>query len=459
MLKYAAMTPAPAGVTGLRRELGLLDTTFVVMGGIIGIGIFVNPGAVVRIVEHPGVALLAWLVGGVLAVIGGLSYAEIGSRLPYVGGQYVYLARGWHPIVGYLYGVSKLFIVNAGASAAVGIVFAQQVGVFVPIERQRIPWVGAAAIGFLALVQILGVRPGKRINNLLMVLKLAGIAALLGLVAWKAPSPANQFWPLPNDFQFGAPSLALLFTALVPVLFAYGGWENCSFIAGEIKDPERILSRAVLIGVLAVVAIYLALNLAYLWVLPAPDVAASTALGADTAEQLVGSLGRQFIAALIAISCLGLLSVVLLTGPRLFFAMAQDGLFFARFARLHPRYGTPAFAIGLQALAALALIFTNTFDQLLSWTVFADWLFFAATVATLFRMRRLRVGGYRIFKAPGHPVTTILFVLVALAVVANCFRTAPQQALIGATILLVGALLYPLVRRRRDAAADAAPLV
>lgn len=450
------MTSAqPQSPSGLHRELGLLDTTFVVMGGIIGVGIFVNPGAVVRIVEHPGIAMLAWLIGGGLGIIGGLSYAEIGSRLPYVGGQYVYLARGWHPIVGYLYGVSKLFIVNAGALAAIGIVFAQQVDrAFLPIERERIPWVGAAAIALLGLVQYFGVKPGKRTNNLLMIAKLLGIAALLGLVAWKAPRPASEFWPLPDNFGFGGPSLALLFAALVPVLFAYGGWENCSFIAGEIKNPEKTLAKGVLLGVLAAVSLYLLLNLAYLWVLPPGQVAASTALGADVAEALIGPLGRIFMAGLIAISCLGIISVILLTSPRLFYAMAQDGLFFARFARLHPKYGTPAFALAVQVAVAVALIFTNSFDQLLSWTVFADWLFFAATVATLFRLRRFRAGGYRIFKAPGHPVTTILFVAVALAVVVNCFRTAPQQALIGATILALGAMLYPLVRRRRGPAGD-----
>jgi basic amino acid/polyamine antiporter, APA family len=439
-----------AEVNGLRRELGLLDTTFVVMGGIIGVGIFVNPGSVVRIVEHPGLAMLAWLVGGGLALIGGLSYAEIGSRLPYVGGQYVYLARGWHPMVGYLYGISKLFIVNAGACAAIGIVFAQQVdGAFVPLGRERIPWVAAAAILVLALIQYFGVRPGKHTNNLLMAAKLAGIAAILGFAAWKAPAAANRFLPLPASFGMDGPSLSLLFAALVPVLFAYGGWENCSFIAGEIKDPERTLARGVLLGVFCVVALYLLLNVTYLWVLPAEKVASSTALGADVAEALIGKGGRVFMAGLIGVSCLGILSVVLLTGPRLFYAMANEGLFFARFARLHPRHRTPSFAIAIQALAAVALVFTNTFDQLLSWVVFADWLFFGTTVATLFRLRHVRAGGYRIFKAPGHPLTTLVFVGMAYAVVVNCFRTAPQQAIVGAAILACGALLYPLVRRRK----------
>jgi APA family basic amino acid/polyamine antiporter len=452
------MTPAPASPGGLRRELGLLDTTFVVMNGIIGVGIFVNPGAVVRVVEHPGIALLAWLIGGILALIGGLSYAEIGSRLPYVGGQYVYLARGFHPLVGYLYGVSKLFIVNAGACAAIGIVFAQQIdAAFLPLGRERIPWVGAATIALLAVVQYFGVRPGKRASNLLMWGKLLGIVALLALVAWKAPVAASTFLPLPPTFAFGGPSLALLAAALVPVLFAYGGWENCSFIAGEIKSPEKTLAKGVLLGVFSTVLLYLALNLAYLWVLPPGQVAASTALGADVAAALIGDAGRLFMAGVIAVSCLGILAVILLTGPRLFFAMAQDGLFFARAARLHPRYGTPVFTIVVQALAGIALIFTNTFDQLLAWTVFADWLFFALTVATLFRLRHLRAGGYRIFKAPGHPVTTVIFVAVALGVVANCFRTAPQQALVGAAILAAGAALYPLVRRRRDAGGESPP--
>jgi APA family basic amino acid/polyamine antiporter len=242
----------------------------------------------------------------------------------------------------------------------------------------------------------------------------------------------------------------MLFTALVPILFAYGGWQSCASIAAEIKHPERNLARANVLGVIVVVVLYLSLNLAYLWVLTPAEVAASPALAADMARAVAGAAGAQFVALLIVVSSLGFLAVVILTGPRLYYAMAADGLFFGRAARLHPRYQTPVFALWCQAAISLALLTTNTYDQLLSYVVFADWLFFGLTAGALVIVRRRDPPTGAIARMPGHPWTTAVFIAIAAGIVLNSFFAYPTQSLIGSTILLVASLVFFTVRATRQ---------
>jgi len=437
---------------GFRRELGLLDTAVVVAGAIIGVGIFANPANVARILQHPSLILLAWALGGALAMLGGFAYAELGSRHPVVGGQYSYLARAWHPVIAFLYGVALLFIINGGALAAVAIVFASYLDrSFVPLGEWGIRAAGAAALIGLTAIQALGIRTGKWTNNLLMAAKVGGILLLIGMALLGGGAPASRFDPA-GLFASERPLGGLLLTALVPIMFAYGGWQNCSFIAGEIKDPGRTLARANVLGVAAVVALYLGLNVAYLWMLTPEQMGASTAVAADMARAVAGDRGARLVAALIVISSLGFLSVVILTGPRLYYAMAQDGLLFRRAGTLHPRYRTPTFTLWLQTGVALVLLMSNTYDQLLSYVVFADWLFFGLTVAALFVFRRRdpRPAGAALM--PGHPWTTGLFVLTALGIVLNSFIAYTTQSLIGSAILLIAAVGYLVVFRRRGAA-------
>jgi APA family basic amino acid/polyamine antiporter len=430
---------------GFRRELGLLDTTVVVAGAILGVGIFVNPSNVARILPDPGWMLAAWIAGGAVALVGGFVYAELGARLPEVGGQYVYLARSWSPFVGYLYGVTLLFVINSGGMAAVASVLASYVdGSIVSLGRLgRLALAGGVLIA-LAEINVRGVRPGKRVNNSLMALKLGGIAILVGLALLRRPDAATSF-TLPAA---GGATLAAFFAALVPILFAYGGWQNCGSIAAEIRDPRRTLARANVLGVGLIVAVYVGLVVLDLWVLPPQAVAGSSALAADVARTLVGAPGARFVGVLIVLSCLGFLAVMTMTGPRLYYAMAADGLFWRRAARLHPRFATPSFTIRMQAAVALVLLLTQTYDQLLSYVVFGDWLFFALTAAGLFVLRRRQpqtAGGFRV---PGHPLTTGLFVATGAGVVANCFVSAPTQAAAGCAVIAAGALSYLLVRRR-----------
>ena len=431
-------------MTGFRRELGLFDSVVVVAGGIIGVGIFANPSNVARVVSDPVLILLVWTLGGVVALIGAFVWAELASRVPHVGGQYIYLQRAYPPVVGFLYGVALLFIINGGSLAAVSILFASYVDrSFVPLGAAGIRVVAALALVSLTAVNAVGVRAGKWTNNVLMAAKVLGMLALVALAFGRGALPASRFDFAPASVFAGA-SVQMLFTALVPILFAYGGWQSCASIAAEIKNPERNLARANVLGVIVVVALYLSLNLAYLWVLTPAQVAASPALAADMARAVAGAAGAQFVALLIVVSSLGFLAVVILTGPRLYYAMAADGLFFGRAARLHPRYQTPVFALWFQAAISLALLTTNTYDQLLSYVVFADWLFFGLTAGALVIVRRRDAGppGGAIARMPGHPWTTAVFIGVAVGIVLNSFLAYPTQSLIGSTILAVAAGVF-----------------
>jgi len=440
-------SPGRSADAGFRRELGLFDAAVVVAGGVVGVGIFANPSNVARILHNPVHILAAWTIGGAVALVGGFVWAELASRFPHVGGQYVYLQRAYHPVVGFLYGVALLFIINGGSLAAVSILFASYVdATFVPLGKVGVRIAAAAALVALTAVNAIGVRAGKWTNNILMAAKVAGIVALLALAANRGPIPASRF-SLGESIPPGG-LIGLLFTALVPILFAYGGWQSCANIAGEIKDPARNLPRANVIGVIVVVALYLSLNLAYLWVLTPDQVAGSSALAADMARAVAGEAGARFVALLIVVSSLGFLAVVILTGPRLYYAMASDGLLPARIGRLHPRYQTPVLALWLQAGVSLVLLTTNTYDELLSYVVFADWLFFGLTAgALLITRRRDPTPGGEIAYAPGHPATTMLFVLVAAGVVANSFRVYPTQSLIGSSILGAAAAAYFVIER------------
>ena len=438
---------------GFRRELGLFDAVVVVAGGIVGVGIFANPSNVARIVADPLLILTVWAIGGAVALVGGFVWAELASRFPHVGGQYVYLQRAYPPVVGFLYGIALLFIINGGSLAAVSILFASYVDrSFVALGPIGVKATAALALLSLTAINVVGVRAGARTNNVLMIAKVAGMIALVALAFAHGTTPASRFDASTTGVKeaFSDVSPRLLLTALVPILFAYGGWQSCANIAGEIRDPARNLARANVLGVIVVVVLYLSLNVAYLWVLTPAEVAASPALAADVARRVAGDAGARFVALLIVISSLGFLAVVILTGARLIYAMAADGLFFAPAARLHPRYRTPVVALWFQAAVSLVLLTTNTYDQLLSYVVFADWLFFGLTAASVFIVRRRspRREDDTIARTPGHPLTTALFVAVAAGIVVNSFAVYPRQSLTGTAILAIAAIVFLVALQR-----------
>jgi APA family basic amino acid/polyamine antiporter len=421
-----------------RRALGPFDATMVVIGGIIGSGIFINPYLVARLLDTPVLVLAAWAVGGAVALAGAFAYAELGQLMPRAGGQYVYLRDAWHPVVGFLYGWALLFMIETGAMAAVAIAFAQYA---LKLTGGNVVWarpVAVATIVVLSAVNYVGVKPGSRVLNVFVVLKVAALAAII-LFAWIVPAAPS--W-LTAGRVGQAPAGALAFgAALIPILFAYGGWQNANYVAEEMRDPERHLPRSLVIGTLAVVAIYVLVNIAYLRALGLEGLAATTTPAADAAARWLGAAGERFVSAAIAISTFGFLDLAILAPTRVYYAMAADGAFVPALARLHPRYQTPALAIVVQSAWAILLALTGEYGDLLDTVVFADWIFFGLTVAGLFVFRR-RLTSRSGFRTPGYPWLPAFFVTVAVVVVFSTIRTAPVRSLVGAGLLLLGIPVY-----------------
>jgi APA family basic amino acid/polyamine antiporter len=438
------------------RRIGLFSGTMLVVGGIIGSGIFLNPAIVAQRTGSATLTIATWSLGAVIALLGAFIFAELGRRWPKVGGGYAYLREAFGPLPAFLYGWSLLLAIATGAIAAVAVTFATYAVRIVGLpEGATIP-LALSAVAFLSVINIVGVAPGAATQNVFTLLKLAAIGALL-VAAVVMPPAVTPSMPVPiasitltPPATFAAMLLAVS-TALVPVLFSYGGWQQTNFVAEEMRDAERTLPRALVLGVLIVVAVYLSANVAYMRALGLEGLAQSTAPAADMMSRIAGAGGRRLIAAGIAASTFGFLNLVILVSPRVYQAMARDGLFFRSFATLHPRFRTPVMAIVFQALVASALILTGSYGQLLDWVVFGDWIFFGSTALTLvvFRSRDKRAGvqdsGYR---APFYPLSVALFVLASLYVVFGSIASNPGNAVRGVLLLAAGVPVYLFWSRR-----------
>jgi APA family basic amino acid/polyamine antiporter len=425
-----------------RRELGPFDATMVVIGGIIGVGIFNNPSLVAGQLDTPPLVLAAWAVGGLIAIAGAFAYAELGNLMPRVGGQYAYLSAAWHPVVGFLYGWALLFIIETGAIAAVAIIFAQYLLQLVGASGASARPIAVAAIVLLSLINYFGVKPGSRVLNVFVVLKIAALGVLI-VFAWFHDAMPGWFTAARVD---STPSTVFSFgKALVPILFSYGGWQVANYVAEEMRDPERHLPRSLILGTLTVVAIYLLVNVAYLRTFGLVPLASTSTPAADAAARWFGDAGGRFVAAAIATSAFGFLNLAVLAPTRVYYAMAADGAFFPALSRLHPRYGTPSAAIFLQSAWAIALTISGRYDELVNSVVFADWIFFGLTVAGLFvlRARLSRPGGYR---TPGYPWLPACFVIAAAFVVYSSISAAPGRSAFGALLLLIGVPVFYLFK-------------
>ncbi len=430
--------PNEPSVTTYARRLGLFSATMAVVGGIIGGGIFRTPAAVAERVGSPALILGAWIVGGAVALLGALCFAELGQRRPRAGGGYVYLRETWGPLAAFLYGWALLLVIASGAIAAIAVTFADYALTLTGLSQRFSLPLAVSAILFVSAVNYLGVRPGAYLQNGFTLLKLAALAALVvfGLAAGLPPSARS---PAGVPGNFGG--------ALVPILFTYGGWQQTNFIAEEMVDPERDLPRALVLGVAIVIVVYLLANLAYLRVLGAEGLAHSSAPAADAMQIVLGPAGGMLIAAGIAASTFGFLNLVILVTPRVFQAMAADGVFFPQLAGLHPVHRTPAAAIAVQAAWASVLALSGSFSQLVDYVSFADWIFFGLTVAGLF-IYRARDGAQvaapppGAFRAPGYPWTPLLFVAAAAFVVVSSIVANPGNALVGAGLLALGVPAY-----------------
>src|SRR5882672_10902868 len=426
-------------MTNYARRLGLFYGTMAVVGGIIGGGIFRTPATVAQRLGTPGAVLLAWVLGGIVALIGAFCWGELGQRRPRAGGGYVYLRETFGPLSAFLYGWTLVLVIATGAIAAVAVTFADYTLALLGLPHRFSVSLAVAAIVFLAGINYVGVRPAAITQNIFTILKLTALAALIA-AGILLTIPTASYRPLPPSTA-GAGALG---SALVPVLFTYGGWQQTNFIAEEIIEPERNLPRALVLGVTIVVAVYLLTNLAYLRVLGHAGLAASTAPAADTMRAVLGPAGGKIIAAGIALSTFGFLNLVILVTPRVLQAMAADGVFFRRFAVLHPAYQTPTAAIVALALCAVLLTLTGTFGQLVDYVTFGDWIFFGLTAAALFIYRKREPIPTSGFRVPAYPATVVIFVLAAAFVVFSSIVSNPRNAAIGAGLIALGipAFLY-----------------
>ena len=446
-------------MTSYLRSLRLFSTTMSVVGGIIGAGIFVSPAVVAQRVGSGGVTLAVWALGGLVALAGAFCFAELGARLPRAGGSYVYLRDAFGRLPAFLYGWTLLLVIATGATAAVAVTFARYAIPLVGLPAGAERPLAVGAIVLLAALNYAGVRPAAFTQNVFTLLKLAALALVIVAGLFVTLSAPVRPGPPPSagvgDVGLWGVGLTVG-TALIPVLFTYGGWQQTNFIAEEIVDAPRTLPRALVLGVGIVIAAYLLANVAYLRALGPAGLAASAAPAADTLEATLGPAGRRLISAGIAASSFGFLNLVILVTPRVFQAMAADGLFFAGVARLHPRHRTPAAAIAIQAGWAVVLALSGTYAQLLDYVVFGDWIFFGAAAATLFvyRARDGVAADGAVFRVPAYRVVAGFFVLAAAAVIVSTVRAGPANALKGAALIALGAPVYWYWSRARRQIAD-----
>ena len=427
------------------RKLGVFDAVMLVMGGIVGVGIFANPSEVARHVHSPFLILGLWTLGGLIALCGAFIWAELATRLPGTGGQYLYLREAFHPSIAFVYGWVLLLVTQTGGMAAVAVVFATYFRALTGFGAGD-GVMAAAVLLLLTAINCLGARTGSNVQSALMLLKIGAIAALV-CVGFAFQGGAQISRPLldrPVSFDL----FSALGAALIPIAFAYGGWQTATFVSGEMRDPRRDLSRGLLLRVFGVVVLYLAVNFACLRVLGAESLGQTTTAASDVMRKVIGPRGAQWIAAGIAISALGFLSQSMLTAPRVYYAMARDGVFFSSVGRVSGTTGAPVVAIVLQGLAATIIACSGKYGEILNFEVTVDFILFGLTAASLFILRRRGVGEEAaVHRAPGHPYTTVIFILACAAIVGSAVAAKPLNSAIALGIMLAGIPVYYLWRR------------
>lgn len=445
-MKTGQATPTALQPT-LARELGLFDATAITVGTIIGSGIFLVPTAVAAQLASPAMVLLVWVAGGVLSLFGALSLAEMAAAFPGAGGLYVYLRQAYGSPVGFLYGWTLLFMIHSGSIATLAVAFGIYTAQFYPLTSVGQKGVAVVCVLLLTGVNCLGVRAGKWVQNIFTVAKVGGLAAMTFLI-FVRPKPlaglTQGFWPqaplAPAWTQFGV--------ALVAVLWAYEGWHVVSFAAGEIKRPARVLPRSLLYGILIITLAYLLANSSYYAVLTGEEIQQTDRVAAAAITRVLGTTAAGFISLLILVSIFGAMNGMILTGPRVYYAMAQDGLFFSAFARLNARYRTPILAILVQGAWAAGLSLLGTFQQLFTYVIFTAWIFYGAAVAAVVVLRRRQPELVRPFRVPGFPWLPAIFCAAAVGITLSTVVADPRHALLGIVLILVGLPVYALFRRQ-----------
>lgn len=436
--------PSPdRAAQGLRPSLRLTHATAMVVGTVIGASIFVQPSEITRQLPTVAGIVTAWIGAGLLTLAGALVCAELASAFPETGGVYVFLRQSFSPAIGFLWGWAMLWSMHSGIIAAIAVVFARYVSVFVPMSDVALRLTAVGLIVLLTSVNIAGMQHGGRLQNIFTAAKLAAIAVLIAAgLTWSGHAPGA----LVAQTSTSAHGLLL---AIAAGLFAYGGWHMVTYTAGETIDAPRTIPRALLIGTMVVTACYVGLNAIYLRVLPLDAVRASTHVAADAAHQLFGPIGARMVAGLVIISTFGAANGIILVGPRVYYAMAHDRLLFAALGRTHPTYRTPHIALLVQAVIAGVLAATNSYRTLFSRVVYTEWIFFAAMAWGLFRLRR-RATYQPTYRVPGYPIVPLVFIAVSIVIAVTEVASAPWESMMGLGLVLAGLPVYFAWSRTRD---------
>ena len=453
--------PVEAADEGLIRAIGLWSATLIVVGAVIGSGIFLTTGGMAAHIPSASLLLLAWVLGGILAITGGLTYAEMGAMYPSSGGVYVFLREAYGPLPAFLYGWASLLVVISGSMAAVAVGFAEYLSYFIPAASTSnvvlslpVPWgrwaisagqlVAAASLAVLGAVNYVGVRSGNMVNVVLTAAKVAGLVAL-PVMAIIAGSVTPSYTPVvPAEV---ARPLASFGIAMIAVLWTYESWYYVTYAAGEVKDPARNVPRALVIGVLILMAIYVAVNIAYLYTLTIDEMRGVTRIAEQAMSALMGPAGASFIAATVVISTFGCNAAGLLGGSRVLFAMARDGVFLPAARRVHPQYHTPHVAIVAITIWSCVLALSGSYEQLFTYVMFASILFSVAAGVALFVLRQTQPATHRPYRTWGYPLVPLIFVVGSAAFVLNTLVERPFESLAGLGLVAIGLPVYWFARK------------
>lgn len=418
----------------LPRHLGLWSAIAVLVGSTIGSGIFRVPAGVAATLRQPGPVVLAWIVGGVIALFGALTYAELAAALPRSGGVFAYILEAFGPLPAFLFGWSELTVIRASALGAIATIFAEYLGYFIKLSPAEVRYVAAGAVVLVGIFNYVGVNIASIVMNLTTVGKFAALAALALLAFAVGDGSMSHFTPA---WSTGV-NVSLLATALISIMWTYDGWADLAFMGGEVKNPQRTLPLALIIGTAAIVVVYLLLNLAYIYLVPLPEMAGAKLIAATAAERIpaLGNRGAAVIAGVVMLSCFGSLNGSMMTGPRIFFAMSDRGLFFRVIARISPRFKSPSVAILLATTLGVVYVLLNDFQQLADKFILGIWPFYALAVGAVFVLRRSRPDLERPYRTWGYPVVPLLFLLASVAMVVNALITDPVNT--GITFGIIG---------------------
>jgi amino acid transporter len=424
----------------LPRSLGLWSAIAVLIGSTIGSGIFRVPAGVAARLGEPGPVLLAWVLGGLIALFGALTVSELAAAMPRSGGVFAYLLEGFGPLPAFLFGWSELTVIRASALGAIATIFAEYLGYFIKLSPDQVRYVAAAAVLLVGAINYVGAARAAVVMNFVTLLKYGALAGLAVLAFAAGDGSASHFTPAWE----GGINLSLIGTALIAIMWTYDGWADLSFMGGEVKDPQRTFPLALILGTAGIVVVYLLINVAYIYLVPLPDMASAKLVAATAADRipLLAGAGGAVVSAIVMTSCFGGLNGSMMTGPRIFFAMADRGLFFRVIARVSPKFESPSVAIWLATALGMVYVLLNDFQQLADKFILGIWPFYALAVAAVFVLRRTRPDMPRPYRTWGYPVVPLLFLVASLAMVVNALVTDPVNTGVTFGIILLGVPVY-----------------